>query len=172
MTSLCEPKAYFTTWTNPRDYNFDNIGFSVLTLFEVATLENWLVIMYHGADTTEVDVQPIRDTNPYYCLFFAAFIIVGSFFVMNLFVGVTIDKFNEMKEKQQGKSVFLTPDQENWVQIQKFIADIRPTQSHARTGEGLRRIIFDLVTSRVRRRHHDPDHRQRAGHVHDARGHV
>ena len=147
VTSLCEPKAYFTTWTNPRDYNFDNIGFSVLTLFEVATLENWLVIMYHGADMTEVDVQPIRDTNPYYCLFFAAFIIVGSFFVMNLFVGVTIDKFNEMKEKQQGKSVFLTPDQENWVQIQKFIADIRPTQSHARPGEGLRRIIFDLVTT-------------------------
>ena len=53
---------------------------------------------------------------------------------MNLFVGVTIDKFNEMKEKQQGKSVFLTPDQENWVQIQKFIADIRPTQDHARPG--------------------------------------
>ena len=31
--------------------------------------------MYHGADTTEVDLQPIRDNNPYYCLFFAFFIM-------------------------------------------------------------------------------------------------
>jgi hypothetical protein len=32
-------------------------------------------------------------------VFFVVFIIVGSFFIMNLFVGVTIDKFNEMKEE-------------------------------------------------------------------------
>ena len=62
--------------------------------------------MYHGADMTGVGTQPVRDTDKYYCLFFIAFIIVGSFFVMNLFVGVTIDKFNEMKEAQQGEEHF------------------------------------------------------------------
>ena len=71
-------RAYNTHWTNPRDYDFDNIGHSMLSLFEMATLEGWLEIMYHGADTTEVDLQPIRDNNPYYCLFFTFFIIVGS----------------------------------------------------------------------------------------------
>ena len=33
---------------NPRDYDFDNIGHSMLSLFEMATLEGWLEIMYHG----------------------------------------------------------------------------------------------------------------------------
>ena len=147
VTSMCEPKAYNTVWTNPRDYNFDNIGNSVLALFEIVTLENWLVIMYHGADMTGVGTQPVRDTDKYYCLFFIAFIIVGSFFVMNLFVGVTIDKFNEMKEAQQGRSIFLTPEQENWVQIQKIIAWIRPKKNHLRPSMGFRRVIFDFVTT-------------------------
>ena len=40
-------------------------------------------------------------TDKWSALFFLFFIVVGSFFVMNLFVGVTIDKFNEMKEKQE-----------------------------------------------------------------------
>ena len=33
-----------------------------------------------------------------YC-YFVAFIVVGSFFVLNLFVGVIIDNFNTLKQK-------------------------------------------------------------------------
>jgi hypothetical protein len=132
---------------NPRDYDFDNIGHSMLSLFEMATLEGWLEIMYHGADTTEIDLQPIRDNNPYYCLFFAFFIIVGSFFVMNLFVGVTIDKFNEMKEKQE-KSVFLTDEQQSWVTIQRLLVGIRLKKTANRPLNRMRNFIYDIVTSR------------------------
>jgi hypothetical protein len=71
----------------------------MLVLFETATLEMWLEVMYHGVDATEENVHPWRDANPAACVFFVVFIIVGSFFIMNLFVGVTIDKFNEMKEE-------------------------------------------------------------------------
>mmetsp|Transcript_3119 Transcript_3119/g.7221 ORF Transcript_3119/g.7221 Transcript_3119/m.7221 type:complete len:1718 (+) Transcript_3119:685-5838(+) len=147
VTSECEPRNYVTQWTNPRDYNFDNIGQSMLTLFEIATLENWLGIMYHGVDMTEIDVQPIRDHNPFYCIFFVVFIIVGSFFVMNLFVGVTIDKFNEMKEKQEGKSVFLTAEQRNWVSIQKLLVDIHPTKKQTEPEGYLRGAVFRLISS-------------------------
>jgi len=147
VTSLCAPGALSTIWTNPRDYNFDNIGNSVLALFEMATLEMWLGIMYHGVDMTEIDLQPIRDNNQYYCIFFVLFIIVGSFFVMNLFVGVTIDKFNEMKDKQEGKSVFLTPEQRNWVAIQKLLVDIRPTRKMSVPDNAARRSVFHVVVS-------------------------
>ena len=147
IKSTCEPKAYQTAWVNPRDYDFDNIGHSMLSLFEMATLEGWLEIMYHGADTTEIDLQPIRDNNPYYCLFFAFFIIVGSFFVMNLFVGVTIDKFNEMKEKQE-KSVFLTDEQQSWVTIQRLLVGIRLKKTANRPLNRMRNFIYDIVTSR------------------------
>jgi len=147
VTSVCAPTSYETIWTNPRDYNFDNIGQSVLTLFEVATLENWLGIMYHGVDMTEIDVQPVRNFNVFYCIYFVLVIVIGSFFVMNLFVGVTIDKFNEMKEKQEGKSVFLTSDQRNWVSIQKLLVDVRPTRKLTEPDSALRRVIFKLITT-------------------------
>ena len=32
-------------------------------------------------------------------IYFVAFIILGSFFVLNLFVGVVIDNFNSLKKK-------------------------------------------------------------------------
>lgn len=44
-------------------------------------------------------------------LFYIFFLVIGVFFILNLFVGVVIDKFNEMKEKAEGVSVFLTGEQ-------------------------------------------------------------
>jgi len=112
----------------------------------MATLEGWLVVMYSGVDAQEeLDMQPLRDTNQWACIFFVIFIIVGSFFVMNLFVGVTIDKFNEMKEKQEGKSVFLTNEQRNWVSIQKLLVDIKPMRSFVEPEGALRKAVFSLV---------------------------
>ena len=32
-------------------------------------------------------------------IYFVAFIVIGSFFVLNLFVGVVIDNFNSLKKK-------------------------------------------------------------------------
>jgi len=145
--SFCEPTSFEHSWTIPSTYDFDNIGSSVLALFEMATLEGWLVVMYSGVDAAGEDKHPVRDYNPSACVFFVIFIIVGSFFVMNLFVGVTIDKFNEMKEKQEGKSVFLTAEQRNWVAIQKLLVDIKPVKSYTPPSHPLRRQIFDVVVS-------------------------
>mmetsp|Transcript_58372 Transcript_58372/g.186072 ORF Transcript_58372/g.186072 Transcript_58372/m.186072 type:complete len:1616 (+) Transcript_58372:485-5332(+) len=133
-------------WLNKRN-NFDNIGASMLTLFEMATLEMWLGIMYDGVDAVGVDAQPVRDADPFMCVFFVVFIIVGSFFVMNLFVGVTIDKFNEMKEKQEGKSVFLTPEQRNWVAVQKLVAAVQPERAPERPKGLFRKGIFNIVVT-------------------------
>ena len=43
--------------------------------------------------------QPIREVNIYMYLYFVFFIILGSFFTLNLFIGVIIDNFNEQKKK-------------------------------------------------------------------------
>ena len=99
LESSCEPDLAHLEWRLPKNYDFDHIGTAMLVLFETATLEMWLEVMYHGVDATEENVHPWRDANPAACVFFVVFIVVGSFFIMNLFVGVTIDKFNEMKEE-------------------------------------------------------------------------
>ena len=47
----------------------------------------------------QIGDQPIREVNIYMYLYFVFFIILGSFFTLNLFIGVIIDNFNEQKKK-------------------------------------------------------------------------
>lgn len=46
-----------------------------------------------------MEEQPIREINLYMYLYFVVFIIFGSFFTLNLFIGVIIDNFNQQKRK-------------------------------------------------------------------------
>ena len=89
-------------------------------MFEVATLEMWLPIMYNSADIVGYDKQPVRDASKGMEMFYVCFIIVGGFFLLNLFVGVTIEKFSSMQEKNKG-GIFLTPEQHEWQKVQKII---------------------------------------------------
>lgn len=45
------------------------------------------------------DEQPQMEHNVFMYLYFVNFIIFGSFFTLNLFVGVIIDNFNQQKKK-------------------------------------------------------------------------
>ena len=57
----------FPQWTYPQFGCFDNIGFSLILLFEVSALEGWPDVMHWAMDTdsNELYVQPWRvDTNP------------------------------------------------------------------------------------------------------------
>lgn len=47
----------------------------------------------------QVEEQPVREINLYMYLYFVVFIIFGSFFTLNLFIGVIIDNFNQQKRK-------------------------------------------------------------------------
>ncbi len=47
----------------------------------------------------QVDVQPESEANIYILGYFVFFIIFGSFFTLNLFIGVVIDNFNQQKRK-------------------------------------------------------------------------
>lgn len=80
--------------------NFDHVGKAYLCLFQVATFKGWIQIMNDAIDSREQqDKQPKRETNIYMYLYFVFFIIFGSFFTLNLFIGVIIDNFNEQKKK-------------------------------------------------------------------------
>lgn len=52
--------------------------------------------MYAAVDATEENMQPIRDAHVIRVWFFMLFMLVGSYLVMNLFVGVIIDNFNKV----------------------------------------------------------------------------
>ena len=46
--------------------------------------------------------------------------IIGSQFIINLFVGVVIDNFNTIKEKEELGNMFVTEQQKSWIEMQKI----------------------------------------------------
>jgi len=56
-------------------------------------------VMADAVDARGVDLQPQREANLYAYLYFIVFIVCGSFFTLNLFIGVIIDNFNMLKKK-------------------------------------------------------------------------
>ncbi|XP_064104911.1 sodium channel protein para-like isoform X2 [Macrobrachium nipponense] len=86
------------SWENS-EVHFDHVGMAYLALFQVATWKGWIQIMNDAIDSTQVGEQPVREINIYMYLYFVFFIIFGSFFTLNLFIGVIIDNFNEQKKK-------------------------------------------------------------------------
>jgi len=65
----------------------------------MSTTEGWTEVMWNGVDAVAIGKEPQLNTSPYWVLFFIGFMIFGSLFIMNLFVGVVINTFNEENEK-------------------------------------------------------------------------
>jgi len=76
----------------------------------MSTTAGWAEIMYTGMATTNIDQALVPKNKPAIAFFFIAFMIVGSFFILNLFVGVIISTFNREKENL-GKSFLLSDEQ-------------------------------------------------------------
>lgn len=120
-------------WLNPTyeetgtTFSFDNFFSSMMVLFEVASLEMWPSVMYATNDVTGVGTAPKRNNKEGNSLFFVIFISVMCFFVMELFVTVIIDNFNEIKAERDG-SAFMTEKQIEWVRTQKQLASRRPKE--------------------------------------------
>lgn len=53
----------------------------------------------HIFPSFKVEQQPKYEINIYMYIYFVVFIIFGSFFTLNLFIGVIIDNFNQQKKK-------------------------------------------------------------------------
>ena len=115
---------YGGVWVN-QDANFDNVFRSMVTLFEMSTTEGWVGVMWNGVDSVGINRQPEEKRNIFWVFFFMAFIIVGSQFLMNLFVGVVIDAFNTEKDKL-GKNHLLTEGQREWIKIQLLCLKTKP----------------------------------------------
>ena len=56
-------------------------------------------VMADAVDARGEGMQPEREANIYAYIYFVVFIVCGSFFTLNLFIGVIIDNFNMLKKK-------------------------------------------------------------------------
>eukprot|EP00656_Telonema_subtile_P000441 TRINITY_DN10202_c0_g1_i1.p1 TRINITY_DN10202_c0_g1~~TRINITY_DN10202_c0_g1_i1.p1 ORF type:complete len:1644 (+),score=363.32 TRINITY_DN10202_c0_g1_i1:42-4973(+) len=113
-------------WSNARQ-NFDNVLNGLLTLFEVASLELWLDIMYSAMDApSELGDQPRQNQQGAAALYFVVFIIIGSFLMLNLFVGAVVDNFSKVKE-EAGRSAVMTEEQVAFVKSIRTMLNNKPS---------------------------------------------
>ncbi|KAL0121155.1 hypothetical protein PUN28_008671 [Cardiocondyla obscurior] len=87
-------------WEGPNSgiTSFDNIGFAMLTVFQCITMEGWTAILYWTNDALG---------NTYNWIYFIPLIVLGSFFMLNLVLGVLSGEFAKEREKVENRQTFL-----------------------------------------------------------------
>jgi len=90
----------------------------MVSIFIVSSTFEWSTVMYNVISFRGVDLTYNQShntiVNPYAAIFFIIIVIVGNFFLMNLFIGVIITQYNREKELV-GKDFMLTEEQKKWV---------------------------------------------------------
>nr|XP_026689963.1 voltage-dependent L-type calcium channel subunit alpha-1D isoform X2 [Ciona intestinalis] len=86
-------------WDGPANgiINFDTFYFSFITVFQCITMEGWTEVLYYTNDA-------MGSHLPW--MYFVSLIIVGSFFVMNLILGVLSGEFSKEREKANARGEF------------------------------------------------------------------
>uniref|UniRef100_F1KQB4 Voltage-dependent L-type calcium channel subunit alpha n=2 Tax=Ascaris TaxID=6251 RepID=F1KQB4_ASCSU len=105
----CQPSGHYegvkwictsnTTWQGPNNgiTNFDNFGLAMLTVFQCVSLEGWTDVMYWVNDS-------VGHEWPW--IYFVTLVILGSFFVLNLVLGVLSGEFSKEREKARARGLF------------------------------------------------------------------
>ena len=127
--------------------NFDNVIEGMLTLFIVSSLDNWPDVMYRGIDSTAVERGPQKDSQMINSLYFVCFILVGSFFFLNFFVGVIFLNF-EQAQKEEREALVLNDKQMKWIDIMKMIIKANPDIETTYIPKNkIRKYLHSVVTS-------------------------
>ncbi|XP_078799118.1 sodium channel protein type 2 subunit alpha isoform X4 [Oryzias latipes] len=135
-------------WKNVK-INFDNVGAGYLALLQVATFKGWMDIMYAAVDSRDLEDQPQYEVNLYMYLYFVIFIIFGSFFTLNLFIGVIIDNFNQQKKKLGGQDIFMTEEQKKYYNAMKKLGSKKPQKPIPRPANAFQGCVFDCITKQA-----------------------
>ncbi|MDY7101871.1 MAG: ion transporter [Actinomycetota bacterium] len=87
--------------------HFRNLQTSTVSLFRVITLEDWTDVMYiqiYGCDSygygdfEELCTEP-TDFGPFGALFFISFVFIGTWIVLNLFIGIILTGMDEARRE-------------------------------------------------------------------------
>ncbi|RNA40623.1 Voltage-dependent non-L-type calcium channel alpha-1 subunit -like protein [Brachionus plicatilis] len=84
--------------------SFDNIGYAMLTVFQCITMEGWTDILYYTNDVMG---------NRFNWMYFIPLIVLGSFFMLNLVLGVLSGEFAKEREKVESRRTYLKIRRQN-----------------------------------------------------------
>ncbi|XP_041974502.1 voltage-dependent calcium channel type A subunit alpha-1 isoform X12 [Aricia agestis] len=98
-------------WEGPNKgiTSFDNIGFAMLTVFQCITMEGWTAILYWTNDALG---------STFNWIYFVPLIVLGSFFMLNLVLGVLSGEFSNERGRVERRAQYQKEKKR-----QKFNAD-------------------------------------------------
>ncbi|NWX20914.1 SCN5A protein, partial [Aegotheles bennettii] len=114
-----------------------------------ATFKGWMDVMYAAVDSREIDEQPKFEAFLSMYTYFVIFIIFGSFFMLNLFIGVVISNFNQQRKKISGKDLFLTEQQKKYYNALKKLGSKKPQKPIPRPSNVFQGLLFDIVSHKA-----------------------
>ncbi len=95
---------------------FGTLGASLYTLFQIMTLESWSMGI----------VRPVMETHPWAFAFFVPFIIIATFTILNLFIGIIVSTMQELSLTPEPNS---HADPEVIALLERIDADLRALRS-------------------------------------------
>ena len=78
----------------PEEVAGGDLGLSAYTLFQIMTLESWSMGI----------VRPVMEVHPYAWVFFVPFIMVTTFAVVNLLVGLIVNSMQEAHAEEANEA--------------------------------------------------------------------
>lgn len=126
----------------PPSTSFDTIEQSLYTVFKLINRDGWFDPLYRAYDNT-------NNSHFVSALYFLSFVLIGSYFTVNLFVGALVDHFVFQRQRGEGYGL-LTDSQSQWVLIQKVLFRLKLTKRPPRpTGLLVRAFLYDVMCHRL-----------------------
>ncbi|NWV49288.1 CAC1S protein, partial [Daphoenositta chrysoptera] len=122
-------------WPGPNNgiTHFDNFGFAMLTVYQCITMEGWTEVLYWVNDAMG---------NEWPWIYFVSLILLGSFFVLNLVLGVLSGEFTKEREKAKSRGTFQKLREKQQLEedlrgYMDWITQAEVMDSHRARGEGM-----------------------------------
>ncbi len=123
---------------------FGTLQLSLLTLFQVMTLDSW----------SSGILRPLLQEVPWAWVYFVSFVLLGTFIVFNLFIGVIVNNVDKVNQLESGNTAEETKDEIH--SLRKEIAEIKQLlKKRARSRQV--DVAFRLVTINDLRKLYEDD---------------
>ncbi|MCU0813435.1 MAG: ion transporter [Burkholderiaceae bacterium] len=118
---------------------FGHLGRSLYTLFQVMTLESWSM----GIS------RPVMETYPYAWAFFVPFILIATFTMLNLFIGIIVSAMQSFTEDEKATTIAAVDEAREHIEADLH-AEVRALRGEIAE---LRALLQDQAASGSRRSH-------------------
>lgn len=105
-------------------FNFDDFGNSIFILFSILSQEGWVDVSFAAQAITGRGMQPQRLAAQGNALFFIVYNLLGTVFVLTLFIAVFMRNYTE-----QTGVAFLTAEQRSWLELRKLLRQVSPSKT-------------------------------------------